>query len=255
MTAAEHDTIPSASAPIYNRYASWLTWILPHLEQEARFATMRQTHDPSGPPGDVVLEYLCPTEPRRNFVYGTGNNERAVTHYAGVAGTSVNAAWPSADGVLYNRSKVKLTDITDGASNTLMVGERPPSPNLDWGWWDTAITPSQATRDMDVVLGVAEIGGTAGPSGPRYYDEESIRDAPCVVVSVYTGVGIWPCVDPPGTQTPSNFCDFFHFWSNHYGGAFFCFADGSVRFIPYSAASEMKALSTRAGGDTISEDF
>ena len=55
------------------------------------------------------------------------------------------------------------------------------------------------------------------------------------------------CYTPPGPpatdsyyhqapfSTPANFCDFYHFWVNHTGGAFLVFADGSVRFIPYSA--------------------
>ena len=43
----------------------------------------------------------------------------------------------------------------------------------------------------------------------------------------------------------------FHFWSLHPGGANFAFADGSVRFLSYSADSVMPALSTRAGGETV----
>jgi prepilin-type processing-associated H-X9-DG protein len=56
---------------------------------------------------------------------------------------------------------------------------------------------------------------------------------------------------PGPYYTPANFCDFYHFWSNHPGGAYFVFADASVRFIPYSAAALMPALATRAGGEAV----
>ena len=47
-------------------------------------------------------------------------------------------------------------------------------------------------------------------------------------------------------------CDVFHFWSPHVGsGANFLFCDGSVHFIPYSAAPIMPALATRAGGEVV----
>ena len=44
-------------------------------------------------------------------------------------------------------------------------------------------------------------------------------------------------------------CGMFHFWSPHPGGANFAFADGSVRFLRYSAYSIMPALASRAGGE------
>jgi len=43
----------------------------------------------------------------------------------------------------------------------------------------------------------------------------------------------------------------FHFWSPHPGGAHFAFADGSVRFLAYSAEPVMAALATRARGETV----
>jgi hypothetical protein len=274
--AATHDTIPSAVYAPFNRYASWMTWLLPHLEQDAMFRSMRQTQNRGGPPGGIVPQYVCPSDPR-GAVLGPAPSSYTVqgnappTFYAGVAGTSVNQNWPNADGVLYNRSKTRLTDVTDGTSMTLMVGERPPSPNFDWGWWDTAIIPTNgnATRDMDVVLGVAELANVQGPSGPRYFDEESEHSQICPRVSGFSftsriyyyeytppmmNVGP-PCFEDdcgPYKGFRANFCDFFHFWSNHLDGAWFCMCDGSVRFVHYSGADQLPALATRSGGEPVS---
>jgi prepilin-type processing-associated H-X9-DG protein len=44
----------------------------------------------------------------------------------------------------------------------------------------------------------------------------------------------------------------FHFWSLHIGGANFVFADGSVHFLPYSAAPILPALASRDGGEVVS---
>ncbi|HEX4589580.1 MAG TPA: DUF1559 domain-containing protein [Gemmataceae bacterium] len=255
------DTIPSASAPTFNRYASWCTWILPFVEQEARFKSMRQTSNPAGPPGGVVALFICPSDARLNDIYATGS--RPVTFYAGVSGTSNNNPnWPACDGVLYNRSRIRFTDITDGTSNTLMVGERPPSPSLDWGWWDTATGPANAWWDMDVVVGVTERGagplidtGGGGPfgSGPGYVNSHSAPSFRCPAVATYSAPGP-PAVGVPSYNTASNFCDFFHYWSAHPGGAYFAFADGGVRFIPYTACARMTALATRAGGEAADAD-
>jgi type II secretory pathway pseudopilin PulG len=241
---------PPQPLPPGYRYASWCTWLLPFVEQDPRFRSMRQTRNPDGPPGGVMPLFICPSDARNNDVYAPGS--RPVTFYAGVSGTSNNnPAWPVGDGVLYSRSHVRLTDVTDGSSNTLMVGERPPSPNLDWGWWDTATLPDYAWWDMDVVVGVTEMGfGGVFGSGPGYRNSLSDPNFHCPAVSGYAAPGP-PAVGPTPYDTPSNFCDFFHFWSPHPGGAWFAFADGGVRFLPYSAAPRLPALATRGGGEAV----
>ena len=55
----------------------------------------------------------------------------ALTSYLGVEGTNQR----SRDGVLYLNSSVRFAEITDGLSNTLLVGERPPSVDFYVGWW------------------------------------------------------------------------------------------------------------------------
>ena len=62
------------------------------------------------------------------------------------------------------------------------------------------------------------------------------------------GPGNYPFVAASGFRDP---CGMFHFWSPHSGGANFGFADGSVRFLAYSANEIMPALATRAGGEVV----
>jgi prepilin-type N-terminal cleavage/methylation domain-containing protein/prepilin-type processing-associated H-X9-DG protein len=224
------------------RYMSWHTRLLPFIEQEAlwRQAVEDYAADPIpfNPPYhrdmSVILQlYACPSTAE---TLRTGTWEGmpvALTAYLGVEGVNLKRK----DGVLFANSGVRFADVTDGTSNTLMVGERPPSPDDYWGWWYAGagqfyVGPSGSVLagSMDMVLGM---------------QEKNYR--------------VWPdVVDCPagpygyGPGKIGNICDVFHFWSRHPGGANFLFADGSARFISYGDSSVMAALSTRAGGEAAS---
>jgi prepilin-type N-terminal cleavage/methylation domain-containing protein/prepilin-type processing-associated H-X9-DG protein len=251
------EAIPSTQSPTFNRYASWCTWVLPFVEQDNLFKSMRQTSHPLTPAPLPLPVFTCPSDARIDLIYDSGaaGGNRPVTLYAGVSGlANNNGRWPNCNGVLYLRSKVKLTDIADGTSTTLVIGERPPTPDLDWGWWDTATQPNGSETfdfwDMDVVMGMQE-RGPMGPSGPGHTTSQTSPSFACPTVATYMDAG------PPAVSTgqpyltKSNFCDFYHYWSNHTGGAYFAFGDGSVRFMPYTAAPIMPKLATRAGGEPI----
>lgn len=123
---------------------------------------------------------------------------------------------------------MRFTDITDGTSNTLLVGERPPSKDLWYGWWYAGFgAGGNGTADM--VLGVRE----NIPPGDAFIPD----------------CGGLPARFAPGRI--DNMCDAFHYWSLHSGGANFLFADGSVRFLAYSADAVLPALATRAGGEVV----
>jgi prepilin-type processing-associated H-X9-DG protein len=145
----------------------------------------------------------------------------AFTDYLGVSGKN----YSTRDGVLFQDSHVCFGDITDGTSNTLLVGERPPSADFQYGWWYAGI--GQAfTGSADMILGVQEsnlLPVTPGSCGPGVYQY--------------------------GPGQSNNQCDMFHFWSLHPGGANFLLVDGSVHFLPYSARPIMPALASRAGGE------
>jgi prepilin-type processing-associated H-X9-DG protein len=146
----------------------------------------------------------------------------AYTAYVGVWGTSSLVR----DGCLYVDSKIRLADVSDGLSSTLLVGERPPSADLRLGWWYAGWGQNK-DGSAEMVLGVNEIKTATRyrqcPPGPYSFGPGAIADD----------------------------CDAFHFWSMHKGGAHFAFADGSVRFLRYSADHIMSALATRAGGETV----
>jgi prepilin-type N-terminal cleavage/methylation domain-containing protein/prepilin-type processing-associated H-X9-DG protein len=214
-------------------YMSWHTRLLPFLEQAGLWANAMQAFAQDRnflhvPPHTGLLTVVpifgCPSDSRtaRSALLADGKTV-AFTSYLGVEGTNQFRQ----DGVLFLDSKVRLVDITDGTSNTLCVGERPPSADGILGWWYAGEGQSQ-DGSGDMVLGVLE--RNVGPYGPNCPPG--------------------PYVFGPGN--PQNQCDAFHFWSMHPGGAHFLFADGSVHFLPYSAAPKLPALATRSGGEPAS---
>jgi len=212
-------------------FVSWLTLLLPHLEQDALSSQTDSAYksDPwpfDNPPhigmDTPIKVFACPADPRVLEAHDTHQGYRvASTSYVGVLGT----AWNHPDGVLFQDSSVRVTDIIDGASNTLIVGERPPSPDYWYGWW-YAGSGQSGTGSGDMLLGVTD----------RYLGGGYASDCPLVSYQFQEG-------------QPGNECDVFHFWSLHPGGANFIFADGSVHFLSYRSAPLLPALATRAGGE------
>jgi prepilin-type processing-associated H-X9-DG protein len=171
----------------------------------------------------VLSVYSCPADPRTSDVAVLSGGLRvALTSYLGVEGTN---QWRH-DGVLFLDSNICLTDISDGLSNTLMVGGRPPNFAEDFGWWYGGWGQSK-DGSGDSVLGARERNvwqpAASCPKGPYHYGPGQVQ----------------------------NQCDLFHFWSLHTGGANFLLADGSVHFLTYSADPIMPALTTRAGGEAV----
>jgi prepilin-type N-terminal cleavage/methylation domain-containing protein/prepilin-type processing-associated H-X9-DG protein len=122
-------------------------------------------------------------------------------------------------------SGVRLAEITDGTSNTMLAGEQIMRVT-DWNAW---------------VHANQSVGSTALPL--NYVDPKAAITATGSVVR------------PGGGSDLSNWPHWYSFRSQHPGGGNFVMADGSVRFIKTSInLTTYQALSTRAGGEITSSD-
>jgi prepilin-type N-terminal cleavage/methylation domain-containing protein/prepilin-type processing-associated H-X9-DG protein len=214
-------------------HMSWMTRLLPYLEEQplwdSALAAFGKDAFFEGLPHRPVLArvlpvFTCPADPRTQAPAKLPKFDVGLTSYLGVAG----ADRQSEDGVLYLDSEVRFVDIRDGTSNTLAVGERPPSADLEFGWWyagwgqkkDGSADSFLGVRDKNVYTYTFQIC----PDGPYHFHAGRIAEQ----------------------------CDMFHFWSPHSGGAHFLFADGAVRFLRYDADHVLPALASRSGGELVS---
>src|SRR5262249_20322702 len=204
----------------------WTFQILPFIEQDnlAKLTYLQARER-------VIPIFVCPSDPNnQGKLYVSGTIKFALTSYLGNVGrnwlegktgdTGILNVYPACPGI-------KLEQITDGASNTLLVGERPPQANGYWGRW----------------LGAADYDATIWAINPSDNAPQQTSDdgkTPCPLPAIFS----------PGTANDR--CHANHWWSAHAGGANFLLCDGSVRFFSYEAgATVVPAMATRAGGEVV----
>jgi prepilin-type processing-associated H-X9-DG protein len=115
------------------RQLAWSAWLLPYVEQEAVYQQLdlSRAFDSAAnaaAAAEIVAIYVCPSNPRESLrVEG-----RAVCDYGGIYGERLvsNTVWPN--GTMLYDEPVRIKDVTDGTSTTLVVAEDGQSEDMQW---------------------------------------------------------------------------------------------------------------------------
>jgi prepilin-type N-terminal cleavage/methylation domain-containing protein/prepilin-type processing-associated H-X9-DG protein len=243
---------------------SWHVLILPYIEQDNLYKQFDLTNSSfvhtivgrNNPHGlRKLAAYLCPSCPLTEQAFGAPNNTNgpsdlipantgqpaAIPHYYGVngprgtnpatataypVGTALHEGVPVATtGIFQRDGDHRLTGITDGTSNTLMIAE------MSW------VSPRFGTRYRTWVRGGEEYAGVVA-GRPSFV--VSCRNVTNAINSIFSANLIVPYNDVP-------------FGSMHPGGMNAGFGDGSVRFLSQNLdMATYRALASRDGGEVIS---
>ncbi|OWK38345.1 DUF1559 domain-containing protein [Fimbriiglobus ruber] len=241
-----HQTLPVGMSPgtvnYGNQWCCWGTWqipILPYIEQQAAFAQYINYggDDSTGPrygaaPNSNVtgLRFnvmTCPSDQPNAPLAPLTNHNYAVNY----GNTTIYQTTPfngvTFGGAPFNPSTpVRITDITDGTSNTVFLSEVIEGQRSDlrgFGWWGpgSGITTFAPPN-------------TSQPDNTAQNCDSALPNP--------------PCVNATGNNTINVFAR-----SRHTGGVNAALCDGSIRFVANSITpSTWLAMGSAQGGEVVS---
>jgi prepilin-type N-terminal cleavage/methylation domain-containing protein len=219
-----HDTygvLPEGyvSSPTSNpsRAWQWGALILPYVEQQNLYNQLGVTLTPNNaPPSATPLTqtplsvYRCPSDPNTNNIsvwYDNDSKSNYVCNRAlfgpadGTQPPGIKAGTPT---------NMHLTDITDGTSNTILIGERDSYQTFGAIWTSRAFGGNGSTASFE---------GRPGKGLNKPYKVG----------------GPFP---PPSNVSPFSYAQRLEWTSMHTGTVGFAFADASVHFINQTIDSD-----------------
>jgi hypothetical protein len=156
---------------------------------------------------------------------GPGSYAAAETHDWMFDSSGVNVRF--LNGITYQRSEVRLNQITDGTSNTAMVAERYMDP-LNYFTGDDPADDQNIfvahDRDMNRYFAGGQVNPSPNGTAPR--------------LPLHPSHQRLPIPDTPGLS----YNDRFLFGSAHVSGLNVLFGDGGVRFVTFEVDPEVWRL-------------
>jgi len=212
---------PIRNEPI-GQHVSWLVQILPQIEQTALYNHFDQEAGTYAVANQKVRlakvpTFICPSSPFGDFDK-TDENPR-ISNYAGCHHDSEAPIDATNNGILFLNSRLRFSQILDGSSQTILLGEMLPSKG-DLGW----VSGTRST--------LRNTGSFQGPLPPS------------------AKAAIPQAEEMPGSLAVGGFSSY------HTGGGNFAFGDGSVRFLSLSIEEGLlRQLGNRADGEILLGEF
>ncbi len=230
-----------------NTPPTWMQMLLPFIEQGNLYEQMQPHFDQglraaTAPGRFTVIDGLtCPSDANAPKItdiepavwsgnFGFAGNYVACSG-SGYFTTTADPYMQNSNGMFYAKSKTDFADVTDGTTNTLMMGEILVVPD---------IAPRNSTNQ--------DLRGSYY-FGRRAAGCFSAREGPNTIV----GDRLSSCRNLPRTPCNGQGTDnmIMHARSLHPGGANVTLGDGSVRFVPETVdRAVFQAFGTRNGGET-----
>jgi prepilin-type N-terminal cleavage/methylation domain-containing protein len=242
--------------------ATWVTLILPYLDQAPLYNRYNFQAGVRAPDNQLVTEQRltvlqCPTQSVAPIL-DNRNLRLARGTYGANFGQIDAMKWIGFEqnyrGLFHGSAQwgAMWRDVTDGSSNTLLLGElvanRFEADNDTRGAWGLVACASISGGSLHLAgLRTPNIDATIRPDQTPYCCEISPG---CVTQGRPDLAPIFKCGDAysqkPGVHQAIR--------SQHVGGAYIALADGSVRFLSENVESQVFAgLLTIAGGEVINE--